>query len=607
LAASVLLCAAGKGIILETPLAETGFAFGGLTFAACLLGAALLLAGFLAGLMAAVGREAPRLRRLVTLFKRRDLVFCVALLAALNIFAWLYIKNSHTIYYWDNAGYWTNTHLLAETVRQHGVAVLLRDVYTSVLTSDYNSLIALPWVPLVLLFGTSRWVFVAGIVNLAVYPIFLLLFAFIKARSRRAVFVTSCVVCCLPMLFYTALVGFIDVAGVVFTLLATLFWLSDKNENEAGRYLLIGCLLAFSILLRRWLAFFAVSFFIALLVDAIFFKKRTVPVLTAFFSFAFTLMFLFQPFVTGRLLRSYSDAYAAYKSAVTVDFHYFFYYFGIAVAALALAGGIWLCAKRDTRRQGVFLLLQPVLCFCLFVQVQTHGQQHLLLYFPAFCALISTAFCRLGDGMKKQTVYAALMTLAALIPAVNPFLMMLRPDAAKDLKTLAALPSFNYIPPARSDADTLVSIVRYLDQIVGAQGKTVGILASSFALNKDQLLNAEASLGLGRISDVDRSYIAWLPEVDSRDEFPGNLFYCDYYLVADPVQLHLGEGNQECIMIPASELLSGDSIGVAVEPIGGPYFVGYDGGITVRLYVKSRDFTENEKKYVVDAYNSSKK
>jgi hypothetical protein len=34
-------------------------------------------------------------------------------------------------------------------------------------------------------------------------------------------------------------------------------------------------------------------------------------------------------------------------------------------------------------------LAQPVLCLLLFTRVQSHGQQHLLLYLPALCAALA--------------------------------------------------------------------------------------------------------------------------------------------------------------------------------------------------------------------------
>jgi hypothetical protein len=160
------------------------------------------------------------------------------------------------------------------------------------------------------------------------------------------------------------------------------------------------------------------------------------------------------------------------------------------------------------------------------------------------------------------------------------------------------------VPPVREDADIIVALVRYLDQTAGIKGKTVGVLASSLKLNIDILSNAENSLNIKRISDVDRSYLVWLPEIDSRDPFPGLLFNCDYLLVSDPVQVQLGPENQRCIALPAGELLSGTGIGKAYRPFGETFAIG-DSSIIVRLYERQREITADEKAALLEAYGTA--
>ena len=94
---------------------------------------------------------------------------------------------------------------------------------------------------------------------------------------------------------------------------------------------------------------------------------------------------------------------------------------------------------------------------------------------------------------------------------------------------------------------TVVGLLRYLDSL-GAKGLHVGLLASSFTLNQDMLLNSEASLSLPRVSDTPRSYLFYLPDVDQRDGWSDALFKCDILAVADPPQTHLGEENQAVVV-----------------------------------------------------------
>jgi hypothetical protein len=630
-ALSVALCVRFRGAVLDIPLKGTGMTLPLAADVLSLIGAGLLLSAFLALAAGAVRRGFEKIKAAVSPLTVKDAAFLLLLLAAVNLFAYRYITGSRTIYFGDNAGYWTISRNLAETARI-GLPRLFETVYHSILTDDYNGLIALPWVPLVLLFGPSRWVFVAGIVNLALYPVYLLLYLFIKSRCRRAVPAAAAVFCMFPMLFYTSVTGFIDVAGLTPALGALLLWLRIPRLKEvrpvryyaspqsgpddavetpyAGlcRYFAAGCLLAVTVLLRRWYAFFAVSFFAAALLDSLIFKKPALPLITAAAAFAFVLLFFFQPFVSGLLIRNYADLYSDFSFDLPVDVRYFFYYYGLFVVLILITGSLSLLSRRVTRRPAVFLLVQPVFCFALFVSVQSHGQQHLLLYIPALALLAALWVSMLVGRFEVRRTRAAALALYALLafcalpPLVHPLLLKTRPGTITDIKTYEMLPSFIYVPPVREDADRVLHLVWYLDKSVGAGGKTLGVLASSLKLNIDILKNAESSLSLISDASASRDYLVWLPEIDSRDSFPGRLFDCDYLLVADPVQLSLGPGSQRCVDLPARQLLSGIGIGKAYRPTGYTFLL--DGGaIRVRLFEKRREVTAAERDALLRAYS----
>lgn len=232
-----------------------------------------------------------------------------------------------------------------------------------------------------------------------------------------------------------------------------------------------GVLLAAAVLMRRWYAFCALAFVLSLVTDCVK-RKNVYPLISTVGGFAFTLLFFFQRLVSTKLLADYSSLYVAYKIGLDKDILLLFRYFGIIPLILFFAAGICLLFSKSQRCDAAFLMIWSVLCFCLFVRVQTHGQQHLLMYAPAFMCMI-----------------------------------------------------------------------RYLDSL-GAKGLHVGLLASSFTLNQDMLLNSEASLSLPRVSDTPRSYLVYLPDVDQRDGWSDALFKCDILAVADPPQTHLGEENQ---------------------------------------------------------------
>lgn len=577
-----------QGILLGRALENTGIGMSPLTRVLYLLGGGLLLGTFLLCCARSLWELGPGLKRFFAQVTWRDGVFLLVLLIVLNGLVLLYAKNSATIYFWDNAGYWRVAHQLAELWMEQGVTALLRTVYDSVLTLDYNYLIALPATLFARMFGESRYVFLAAILNFGYVPLLLLIWAAAKRKTRYPAAATLTVLFLLPYMMRCVVEGFVDVSGCVLTLSALLLYLLDQNRNDFGRFLLLGVCLAGAVLLRRWYAFFAVACLLALALDCICFRRSAVPFLGAVAGAAFTLGFGFQPLVSQRLMADYSSLYVAYDMGLDRDVLMVCFNEGFLVLAALLTANLWLIRRRDSRETGVFLLVTTVLCYLLFIRVQTHGQQHLLLYAPVQIIIVLLTVARL-QALEKRRV-TALVLAVSLLPTLSPFLPGERPGSILELENPEPLPAFSWRPPCRDDAQEIVALIRRLDRF-GEQGKTVGVLASSFQLNKEILVNAEASLSIPRVSEVDRSYLMTLPQVDQRDGWQDRLFQCDILVVADPVQVHLEPENQMVVMLPAEELLEGTGFSAAYRQMEETMQVG---DLTVCFFEKVREPTEEE-------------
>ena len=588
-ALSVAGCLRWRGIVLDRPLEGAGLWLPGWVNLLALAGGGVLLGVFLLHLLFALGECLPGLARWVRGLRRRDWLTLLGLWLAVNLAVFAYASGSQTLYGWDSAIYWRSTYALAETFRDQGVLAALRQVYESIFTSDYNDTIGLLCVPFALLFGPSRRVYLMSIGNFCLFPLLTLLWAFARSRRRPGLWLALAAILALPSLFYTAVTGFVDIAGVIPAALGLILCLREEGKGRFSRFLLIGVLCALAVVLRRWYAFYALSVLLALLVEAAAFRRSPAPVLGYLCGMGFPLLFFLQTFVSQRLLADYAAQYAAYDLGLGVDFRMLFRYYGIWLLLAALALGVWLALRREDRRKGVFLLLEPSVCFFLFVQVQSHGQQHLLLYVPALACLLILGFDRLADRGRL----GALAVAAAVVPtAVSPALPRTQGSVIQDYPLFMPLPTFSYAPPVREDAWEVVGLLRRLDEF-GAEGKQVGLLASSFTLNASLLRYAEDSLNAGRVSDVDRSYLATLSEVDSRDGLSGALYACEILAVADPIQLHLGRENQQAIWAPAHCLLEGEAIAGAYRRLEETYTLESD-GITVYFFEKVREPTAEE-------------
>ena len=308
---------------------------------AAALGGGLLLAIFILLNLPALRRIFASIKSVLRSVTRGDICFIATILAAVNLLVFIYAKNSSTIYYWDNAGYWSVSRELAELWKNEGTKRLLEVVFDSVLTLDYNYLIILPAIVCVRLLGSSRYIFLSSIANFGYLPVCVLVWYMAKRYTKHRLIITT-----------------------------------------------------------------------------------------------ITLQIFIQSLVSTKLLADNSSLYVAYKIGLDKDILLLFRYFGIIPLILFFAAGICLLFSKSQRCDAAFLMIWSVLCFCLFVRVQTHGQQHLLMYAPAFMCMIILVSGRLEANLHGSKQYTTALTAAgmSLIVSLSPFIPRIQPASLQELK-----------------------------------------------------------------------------------------------------------------------------------------------------------------------------
>ena len=511
----------------------------------------------------------------------------LALALAVNVIAAWYCAGSARVYYWDNATYWDISSMLAA---QPLDIEQLRLVLRSTVTEEYNYLLAWPVSLVMRLLGTNRYVFILSTVNFYVLPALWGLLV-LGRRSRRGGLLLCCAA---PMLLYTALVGFVDVAAAGAGIWAFIIY-TDRSRPQGARGVLTAMLLVLMFLLRRYFFFFTVSFgfaaFASLLADRKQWKSFAALVATGL---ACSLYFG-QSFVVEQVLSAnYFDTYSAYDQGRWVDAVMFCRYFGWILPAVAAAALVWLLARRREWRYGALLsLLQPALCFLLFTSVQSHGQQHLLLYLPALA-------CALAGGLEalpERRCVRALPWALALCALVSSFIPREQPSSSLEVKTLSPLPSFTYAPPQRQDIAQLVALRAYVDGLSADGEKTAAVIASSFTFNSAILENTYRSLGIPQ-PDAPQTEIVYFATVDKRDAFSWDALEADHLIVADPIQTHLGADNQHLVDVLAQPVLSGEGLGTAYERLDTSFAL--EDGVTVYIFRRTRPITAAERQYISD-------
>ena len=212
------------------------------------------------------------------------------------------------------------------------------------------------------------------------------------------------------------------------------------------------------------------------------------------------------------------------------------------------------------------------------IDEQTHGQQHLLLYIPS---LIMLTLISIRHITKEWALVG--ISLLALVHSVNVYIPRTQPHNIQEIKHMALIPNFSMLPVSRDDTDEILALKKKLDTTV-YDGDTLGVLASSFTLNEDILINAEPSLGVKSIRD---NYIVSLPQVDSRDRDLTPLYTVNYVLVASPAQTHLAEGSQTVVKEAVNSFMNYADIATAYEEV--PECETVIDGITIKLFHRVRD------------------
>ena len=300
-------------------------------------------------------------------------------------------------------------------------------------------------------------------------------------------------------------------------------------------------------------------------------------------------LFFGQSFLVEQVLRSnYFDTYSAYDQGRWVDAVMLCRYFGWVLMAAALVCVVWCLLRRPAARYTALLTLaQPVLCLLLFTRVQSHGQQHLLLYLPALCAALALGL----EALPARRPVRAGAWVLALCMLGSSLLPRPQPASPQEIGSLAPLPTFTYAPPQRSDLAQLVALRVYVDGLSAQEPKTAAVIASSFVFNSSIFDNTLRSAGIPQ-PEGPKTAVATFATVDKRDGFSWAALECDYLIVAAPIQYHLGEENQHLVTVLAQPVLEGTGIGTAYRRLDVSFPL--QDGVTVYVYERTRDIAPEE-------------
>jgi hypothetical protein len=539
----------------------------------------------------------------------------LALFLGANLFAVYFVSQEKYIYFWDTAGYWIRYQdLCALLVREP-----LKAFWTiahSIRGDDYNCLEVLLLTPFRFFFGDGRLPYILSVVNIY-FVISVVIFYFVFKKISTNYFgdqsallpsVSALTLLLLPNFWIPVLVGWPDVAGVAVIGVILLIFLDGPVETQKlWKLFILGSLLCLLVLMRRWYAYWVVSFFIALSLERLIDNfgryhleiKQYLPaavkicllgMLSASLFFAIA-----TPVAKQMLITRYGDIFSAYKTenpAIQV-----FRELGLFIILLFSSGVVCGVLDRKTRLFSLFLLFQLATVFLLFSAVQNFDRHHFYLLIPGIVVFVFFSLSKIFSRLKTTALRTFFLAAYVLLLTLN-FTVVLIPGAAGHLTKLAFLFSkTEYYPLVRNDLGEIARVKRTLQNLTEDSGdsiSTIYVLSSSLTLNDDVLRNAcRDDRGLyGRILRTSH--------VDKRDGFPNGLLQAKYVVVTDPVGYSLRPTDQRVIGIPAGEMIAGKGIGTAFARL--PYEFVLDGNVRVHIYEKVRPFRKDDLAQLIRAF-----
>jgi len=511
-----------------------------------------------------------------------------------------FVSQEKFFYYWDYAGYQSVSRYLVENFTNAPLTVL-RTIINS-LNLEYNYLYTIPLIPFMLIFGTTRMSYIMAISVLYQLP-FALVLGFIGTQlipyQRKTVFWSTAALCLMtPITWVPTLRGYPDVGAALLVTISVSLYISNfqspflvtRNRIVDIRgwwqLVVIGCLLAVAVLLRRHYTYGAIAFFIAicfdsflvqyrlettsaedhykenqtetrnigrknLLIDSLLFQVFRVGLIGC--SFFITLIILGRPFLADTLKTNYSALYSSYTLPTFQVLLSFLRNYGWITCILIGLGYLLGFATGLLRRRALlFLLLFSNITLVLWLVFAKQIGIHYTLHIAMFVTLGLSAFGWVLLYLYKGPVRAVLLTCFITFITINLVVGLIPVRINSQLSTLRfyLFSSLN-APLTRPDYKEVEHLVSFLRS--SASNKSmIYVVDSSGLMNFDLLVKAEEELFENR-----KLIVGVSPQVDSRDFYPLELLMkAEYVILTSPIQFHLSNPQEQRVVEVVSKIFT---------------------------------------------------
>ncbi|MGQ3480969.1 hypothetical protein [Paenibacillus sp. TY11] len=539
--------------------------------------------------------------------RKKDMLLSFLVFFIVAVFVFAEVSRDRFVYFWDYGGYWGVT---IEQSRNFFIIPFqtLRDLYVSINIMEYNniipSLLALP----MKIVGESFVSYVMLVLFLFIFPMSLVLsFCFYKITKKAgwnkiSEHTTLLILFSFPFLFMPLFFGYLDATCLLAT---SVLWLVaidyDWGKMDYRKCIVMSLMLILVVLQRRYFAFFAVSYILALsasIVLKFLFEKEQRKNLIKYFilNMAFVgtlslgiLLLLFRGFLEQSVFNDFSRAYSAYSNGNNLDkFGDVTKSFGLYLYSFVILGFLIGIMKKGIRSISLSLFLSFIITQILFFRIQSMGPHHKYLLYTQISLLVLVAIAGIYNFLIHDTVKRIGVTVLAVLFLLNFAYTFRLIPLSKVGGIIYSVES--YQPKVRADIPQLQLLANNLNTMSQQHNSKIYVLASSTYINDDILRKLYLPDVVNYMPNLASS-----SNVDLRDGFPVEFLNADIVVVADPIQYHLRAEDQQVVGLLAKEIMQGHIINNNFT-FSKEYTI--ENGIKLRVYKKSSSFTQKQIQYL---------
>lgn len=530
-------------------------------------------------------------------------MFILGIFLISNIFLLSVLLKNRYLYFWDFGGYW------GVSIGQSDNMFIapfqtLKDLYISINNDEYNNLIpCLIALPLKVL-GKDFEMYGLIIYNMFMVPTFVAIYSSVinslKEDRYKSSVAIAFAICSCAAFYSPILLGYLDAFALLnlslsFLVLSSGFW----NEFSYKKCILLGISLILSMLGRRYFAFAVMGVVISVVVASMYklviskSRKETFVMLvkTATITgvtMGAPLLLFFRQFIKNSADGTIKEAYSAYQSGTMVtNYVYLMKYFGLITIIISLIGFIFWVRKRRNVEYFIVIIVSFFVTTFLFYRVQSMGNHHYYLTVVPVMVLVGIAIGSLYENRCKVAyIIVMLLIISNLTVSVTK---IFPPQQISFVWTNQKLR-----PQIRDDIAQVQAMAGDLSKL-SDEGHAIYMLASSTVINDDIIRKVYMPDELVSVPNLCVSN-----HVDLRDGFPVAFLSADIVLVANPVQYHLSEDSQRVVCLLANEFIENKEIAKNFVELK-TYTL--EKGVTVTMYQKTTEYTEEQKQYMRDLFN----